>query len=213
MMHDVRRRTMTTHIHPTAEISSQAIIGDGCRIWNWVQIRAGVRVGVECVIGSGVYVDADVQIGDRCKIQNGVALYAGVALGNGVFVGPHVCFTNDMFPRAVNPDGTLKSGADWEIVKTQIEDGASIGANSTIRCGIVVGRWAMIGAGAMVTKSVPAHGLVLGNPARLAGYVGRCGHPLQIDPFDSSIGRCERCGEVVTGLGSAEPRVSTRESA
>jgi len=195
---------MALQIHPTAEVSDRAIIGDGCAIWNHVQIRAGARVGACCIIGRGVYIDAGVHIGDRCKIQNGVSIYAGVAIGSGVFVGPHVCFTNDLFPRAVNADGTLKSADDWTVTETRIEDGASIGANATIRCGVVIGRWAMIGAGSVVTKNVPAHGLVLGSPAHLVGYVGRCGHRLNFDSVDPSIGRCPTCGEVVTGLAAAK---------
>lgn len=198
-----KNRNMATRIHPTAEISAQATIGDGSQIWSNAQIRPDARIGESCVIGRNVYIDTGVQIGDRCKIQNSVSVYAGVVVGDGVFLGPHVCFTNDMFPRAVNPDGTLKSATDWEITETRVEQGASIGANSTIRCGIVIGSWAMIGAGSVVTKNVPAHGLVLGNPARLVGYVGRCGHRLRIDAADPTVGRCKTCGEIVTGLGHA----------
>ena len=112
------------------------------------------------------------------KIQNYVSVFHGVTLEDGVFVGPHVCFTNDLFPRAVNPDGTLKSGDDWKLSKTLIKEGAGLGANSTIRCGVTVGKWAIIGAGSVVTRDVPDYGLVWGNPARLHGFVSPSGEKL-----------------------------------
>ncbi len=184
---------LRTQIHPSAEIAADAQIGPGCRIWNHVQIRTGASIGAECVIGRDVYIDAGVHIGRRCKIQNGVAVYAGVTIGNGVFLGPHVCFTNDLRPRAVTPAFELKSADDWTITATFVHDGASIGANSTIRCGVSIGAWAMVGAGCVVTKDVPPHALVIGNPARLRGYVCRCGRSLRIDAH-AQIGRCDHCG-------------------
>ena len=116
-----------------------------------------------------------VAIGDNCKIQNGVSIYQGVTLEDGVFCGPHCVFTNDLRPRAINPDGTIQSSADWEVAETYVRQGVSIGANSVIVCGVEIGSWAMIGAGSVVTKDVPEHGLVYGNPARLRGFVCRCG--------------------------------------
>jgi UDP-2-acetamido-3-amino-2,3-dideoxy-glucuronate N-acetyltransferase len=119
-----------------------------------------------------------VRVGDHVKIQNGISVYHGVTLEDGVFCGPHCVFTNDKQPRAINPDGSLKSTADWIVSETLVKLGASIGAHATIVCGVTVGRWAMIGAGAVVTRNVPDYGLVYGNPARLHGFVCPCGEKL-----------------------------------
>ena len=169
---------MAFQIHPTADVSENANIGDETRIWHQAQIREGVIIGKNCIIGKGVYIDFDVSIGDNVKIQNYVSVFHGVTLEDGVFVGPHVCFTNDLLPRAVNPDGTIKTGEDWELSSTLIKRGAGLGANSTIRCGVTIGRWAIVGAGSVVTKDVPDYGLVWGNPARLYGFVDPTGKRL-----------------------------------
>jgi len=190
---------MAVRIHPTAEVSDQATIGEGTSIWHQCQIRPGVRLGQNCNIGKGVYVDAGVQIGDNVKIQNYVSVYHGVTVEDGVFIGPHVCFTNDMRPRAVNPDGSPKSADDWVLSETRIQRGAALGANSTIRCGITIGEWAMIGSGSVVTRDVPAHGLVFGNPARLRAFVCACGASLHSDhrEGDLVVARCEECDTLV----------------
>ncbi len=169
---------MTVRIHSTAEVSETARIGDGTSIWHQCQVREGARIGKNCILGRGVYVDAGVFIGDHVKIQNYVSIYHGVTIEDGVFIGPHVCFTNDLRPRAINPDGSLKAGDDWVLSLTQVKRGASLGANSTIRCGVTIGVWSMVGAGSVVTRSVPDYGLVVGNPARLRGYVCTCGEKL-----------------------------------
>ncbi len=166
----------TVFVHPTAEVESGAMIGSGSKIWHLCHIRKNATIGDDCVLGRGVFVDAGVQIGSKVKIQNYVSVFHGVTIEDGVFVGPHVCFTNDMLPRAVNPDMSLKSANDWTLAETRVCAGAAIGANSTIRCGIIIGRWAMIGAGSVVTRDVPDYGLVVGNPARLIGYVCACGN-------------------------------------
>lgn len=166
---------MIVRIHPTADVSDSAAIGAGTSIWHQAQVRDGATVGKNCIIGKGVYIDADVLIGDNVKIQNNVSIYHGVILENGVFVGPHVCFTNDLRPRAITPEGELKSADDWVVEKTIVQKGASLGANATIRCAITIGAWAMIGAGSVVTRDVPDHGLVWGNPAHLHGFVCSCG--------------------------------------
>lgn len=158
-------------IHPTAEVEAGATIGENSKIWHLCHIRRDARIGSDCVLGRGVFVDAGVQIGSGVKIQNYVSVFHGVTIEDGVFVGPHVCFTNDMFPRAVNADMSLKAADDWVLAETLVKAGAAIGANSTIVCGITIGRWAMIGAGSVVTKDVPDYALVVGNPARLIGYV------------------------------------------
>lgn len=166
-------------IHPTAEVSQDAQIGDGTQIWHQVQVREGARIGCHCILGKGVYVDREVQIGDRCKLQNGACLYHGVILEDGVFVGPSAILANDRLPRAINPDGSLKNDNDWEGGTIRICFGASLGAGAILLPGIVIGRHAMVGAGAVVARHVPDHGLVVGNPARLVGYVCRCGHRLE----------------------------------
>lgn len=158
-------------IHSSATIEDGAVIGEGTSVWQNAIVRRNAEIGSECILGYGVHIDTDVQIGNRVKIQNYVSVFHGVVIDDGVFVGPHVVFTNDKFPRAINSDGTLKSADNWEVSETFVGYGASIGANATIVCGITIGKWAMIGAGAVVTKDVPDYGLVLGNPARLVGYV------------------------------------------
>ncbi len=166
---------MGVRIHPTAEVSEKARIGEGSSVWHHAQVREEVSIGENCIIGKGVYVDAGVSIGNNVKIQNYVSVYHGLTIEDGVFIGPHVCFTNDMRPRAVNPDGSLKAADDWVLSETVVKRGAALGANSTIRCGITIGEWAMVGSGSVVTRDVPAHGLVYGNPAHLHGFVCACG--------------------------------------
>jgi len=164
--------------HPSSNISDAAQIGPGTKIWQQCQIREETTLGASCILGKGVYIDARVKIGNQVKIQNGVSIYEGVTLEDGVFCGPHCVFTNDLHPRGINPDGSLKSPDDWEITPTLVRSGASIGANAAIVCGITIGHWAMIGTGAVVTHDVPDYGLVYGNPAQLFGFVCPCGHKL-----------------------------------
>ena len=190
---------MPVRIHPTAEVSDKITIGEGSSIWHHAQVREGVTIGEKCIIGKGVYVDAGVSIGNHVKIQNYVSVYHGVTLEDGVFVGPHVCFTNDMRPRAINPDGSLKAADDWILSETRIKRGAALGANSTIRCGITIGEWAMVGSGSVVTKDVPAHGLVYGNPAQLHGFVCACGEIMQKESQTATAvtAKCPKCGRTV----------------
>ena len=160
-------------------------------------MREGASIGEMCNIGKGVFVDAHVHIGSRVKIQNHVSVFEGVTLEDGVFVGPHVCFTNDLYPRAINPDGTLKSGSDWEITPTLVKYGASIGAGAVILCGVTIGEFALVGAGSMVTRDVPPYTLVTGNPARPRGYVCRCARPFtRMREEDGTLfGWCDTCGK------------------
>lgn len=167
-------------IHPTAEVHSSVAIGAGSSIWNQCQVREGVQIGQHCILGKDVYVDFGVRLGDNVKVQNGALLYHGLKIESGVFIGPGVIFTNDKHPRAINPGGSLKTDADWVVDETTVHFGASIGAGAVILPGLVVGEFAMVGAGALVTRDVPAHGLVLGNPARLIGYVCKCGEKLTV---------------------------------
>ncbi len=166
---------MKTKIHRSADVSTKAKIGEGCNIWNDVQIRESAEVGKNCVLGKNVYIDRRVKIGDKCKIQNNVSIFEGVVLEEGVFIGPHVCFTNDKHPRAINPDGSIKKIGEWEMLKTLVKYGASVGANATILPGITIGKWALVGAGAVVTKDVPDFGIVVGTPAKLVGYTDQGG--------------------------------------
>ncbi len=156
-----------TFIHSTADVDPAAIIGEGTKVWNNVQIREKAEIGVGCIVGKSVYIDHTVLIGDRVKIQNGVSIYHGVTIEDDVFLGPHVTFTNDLYPRAFDPE--------WHVVSTLVKCGASVGANVTIVCGVELGGYSMVGAGAVVTKDVPPHALVLGNPARIVGFVSRMG--------------------------------------
>jgi len=169
--------TVSAYIHPTAEVSPQSSIGEGTSIWNWTKVREGAEIGVNVNIGQCVYIDFNTEVGDRTKIQNGVSLYHGVTIGSDVFVGPNVTFTNDLIPRAHNND--------WVVSKTNVEDGASIGANATIVCGINLGRHCMVAAGAVVTKNVPAHALVAGCPARIVDYVTITGKRLCVEDVTS----------------------------
>jgi len=186
---------MAVRIHPTSVVHEKAQIGDGTQIWLFVQIRENVRVGKDCLIGKNVYIDPDVVIGNQCKLMNNVSVYLGVTLEDAVFCGPHVCFTNDKVPRAVNPDMSAKGAEDWTVSKTLVKKGAALGANATIVCGVTIGEWAMVGSGSVVTRDVPDHALVLGNPARVAGWVCSCGKKVQIDESEGK-GVCT-CGRTL----------------
>lgn len=155
-------------IHPSASVSPTARIGQGTKVWINVQIRENAAIGENCIVSKDVYIDHAVTIGDRCKIQNSVSIYNGVKIENDVFVGPNVAFTNDRIPRAFN--------TEWKVTPTQICNGVSLGANSTIICGITVGEYAMVAAGSVVTKDVPPYTLVMGNPARAVGLIDKAGN-------------------------------------
>lgn len=157
-------------IHPTAEVSDKADIGEGTFIWNQAQVREFATIGKNCIISKDVYIDLKVSIGNNVKIQNGVSVYHGVTIEDDVFLGPHMTFTNDLYPRAfIN---------DFKLYSTLVKKGASIGANATIICGVTIGEYAMIGSGCVVTKDVPPYALVAGNPGRIIGFVDKNGKKL-----------------------------------
>lgn len=157
--------------HETAHVEAGAVIGEGTKIWHNAHVRRASQIGKNCVIGKSVFIDAEVKIGDFCKIQNFATLYHGLTVEAGVYIGPSVTFTNDKVPRAVNIDGSPKAASDWTCLNTVLKKGASIGANATVLPGVTVGEWAMVGAGSVVTKDVPAFSVVVGNPAKVVGRV------------------------------------------
>lgn len=183
---------MGIYIHPTAEVSEQAKVGDGTKIWNLAQVRENSTIGENCIISKNVYVDSGVVIGNRVKIQNNVNVYHGVTVEDDVFLGPSMTFTNDMYPRAFNQD--------WKVTDTLVKQGASIGANVTVVCGNTIGEYATVGSGSVVTKDVLPHALVVGNPARQIGWVCKCGFKLD------EKGNCKECGTRYPQCGEEEQR-------
>ncbi len=190
---------MSVRIMASADVDERATIGDGSSVWHLAQVREGAVLGENCVVGRGAYVGSGVRMGRNCKLQNYALVYEPAVLGDGVFVGPAVVFTNDHFPRAVSPDGTLKRGDDWEAVGVTVLEGASIGARSVCVAPVTVGRWALVAAGSVVTKDVPDFALVAGVPARRLRWVGHAGVPLEQDGSPSPDGegtfwRCPQTG-------------------
>lgn len=179
-------------VHETSVVDENVQIGEGTKIWHFSHVQKGASIGKNCSLGQNVNVSNNVRIGDGCKVQNNVSLYEGVELENYVFCGPSCVFTNDLTPRAKYPKGS----ANYK--KTLVKEGASIGANATVVCGHTIGKWALIGAGAVVTSNVPDHALMLGVPARQTGWACECGALLEEDL------KCKTCGrkynQTETGL-------------
>lgn len=185
-------------IHDSATVEANVNIGSDTKVWHQAQIRTRATLGDRCIIGKGVFIDFDVKIGDDCKLQNYSCVYHGVSLGRGVFVGPHVVFTNDMRPRSTDPEFGLLGDGDWEVGETHVDDGAAVGANSTILPNVRIGKWAMVGAGSVVADNVQPYSLVVGSPARHRAWLCRCGKKVNRP-------KCEKCGP----LPADHPLVNT----
>ncbi|NYT02695.1 MAG: N-acetyltransferase [Methanosarcinales archaeon] len=178
--------------HPTAVVETEDV-GAGTRIWHFAHVREGSIIGRDCNLGKSAYVDSGVQIGDNVKIQNFVSLYHGVVVEDDVFIGPSATFTNDLYPRSF-------IWSEERVSPTLVRRGASIGANSTIVCGVTIGEYAMVGAGSVVTRDVAPFTLVYGNPAEIRGYVCYCGRRLEEVEARSgptTIFKCSVCGKSV----------------
>lgn len=181
--------------HPLALVESNAI-GARTRIWAWAHVMKGARVGADCNIGEHCFIEKGAVLGDRVTVKNGVAVWEGVTAEDDVFLGPNAVLTNDLRPRS----RVIRGGP----VRTLLQKGTSVGANATVLCGLTLGRYAMIGAGAVVTRDVPPHALVVGNPGRVVGHVCRCGARLK---RRGSLASCADCGGRFTITGA---RVSTQ---
>jgi len=172
---------MTGRIAATADVADDATIGAGSSVWHLAQVREGAVLGENCVIGRGAYIGVGVHLGQNCKVQNHALVYEPAELADGVFIGPAAVLTNDTHPRAINPDGSLKSADDWQPVGVTIGTGAAIGARAVCVAPVQISEWATVAAGAVVTRDVPAHALVAGVPARQVGWVGHAGRRLEPD--------------------------------
>lgn len=170
---------MSVRVAESADVSPSASIGDGSAVWHLAQVREDAVLGAGCIVGRGAYVGTGVRMGDHCKLQNYALVYEPAILEDGVFVGPGAVFTNDHHPRAIAPDGALKTADDWQPVGVTCRTGASIGARAVCVAPVTIGRWAMVAAGAVVIRDVPDFALVAGTPARRVRWVGRAGVPLE----------------------------------
>ena len=167
------------YVDPTAIIDKPVNIGSGTKIWHFVHIMKDAQIGKECIIADYVYIGRGVKIGNKVKLENRVTVYEGVTIHDNVFIGPHVAFTNDLYPRSLNPD--------WKILPTLVKQGSSIGAGSVIVCGVTIGENALIGAGSVVTNDIPNLALAYGNPARVRGFICKCGTKLETEEENGKI--------------------------
>jgi acetyltransferase-like isoleucine patch superfamily enzyme len=178
-------------VHPSAIVESDRI-GEGTRIWAFTHVLDGASIGERCNIGDHCFVESGVRVGDDVTVKNGNALYRGVTLDDGVFVGPAVVFTNDLRPRSPRlPQVAERYEDEGWLVPTRVRTGATLGAGAILIAGVTIGRFAFVAAGALVTRDVPAHALVLGAPARLHGWVCECAEPLTLE---AGSARCDSCG-------------------
>jgi UDP-2-acetamido-3-amino-2,3-dideoxy-glucuronate N-acetyltransferase len=217
----------SARVHATADLEPNVTVGAGTSIWHRAQLRTGATIGAECVIGRDAFIDEGVVIGNRVKIQNAALVYHGVTVEDGVFIGPNAILTNDRYPRAITSTGDLAAAADWEVSPITLREGSSIGAGAVVVAGVDVGRYAMVGAGAVVTRSVTSHSLVAGNPAKRIGWVCACGERLvdaNGDPVPAEPGRyaahtelicagCRRTYTYVPDSESLEERSGPRQGA
>jgi UDP-2-acetamido-3-amino-2,3-dideoxy-glucuronate N-acetyltransferase len=217
----------SARVHATADLESDVSVGADTSIWHRAQVRTGATIGSECVIGRDVFIDEGVSIGDRVKIQNAALLYHGVTVEDGVFIGPGAILTNDRYPRAITSTGELARSDDWDVSPIIVRYGSSIGAGAVVVAGVEVGRFATVGAGGVVNRSVPNHALVAGSPARRIGWVCACGarlldangDPVQAEPgryaarTDLVCGRCGRHYAYVPDAESLEERSGPRQGA
>jgi acetyltransferase-like isoleucine patch superfamily enzyme len=185
-----------TRFATTADVHASAGIGAGTTVWHLAQIREDAVLGEDCVIGRGAYVGPGVRIGDRVKLHNQALVYGPAVLHDGVLIGPSAVLTNDVYPRAVGPDGKPKRAGDGEPLGVTVLEGASIGARAVVVAGVTVGRWALVAAGAVVTRDVPEFAVVAGSPARQINWVGRAGVPLTlVDHVSGLWWQCPQTGE------------------
>lgn len=190
----------SARIHPTADLEDGVEVGARTSVWHRAQLRTGARIGADCVIGRDAFIDEHVELGDRVKVQNAALVYHGVTIEDGVFIGPNAILTNDRHPRAETPAGTLARAEDWHVDPILISTGASIGAGAVVVAGTTIGRYALVGAGAVVTRDVPDFALVAGNPARALGWVCACGRRIgdsggaPVAPAFEGEAACTACG-------------------
>ena len=180
-------------VQASADVADDAQLGDGTSVWHLAQVREGAVLGTNCSVGRGAYVGAGVRLGNNCKLENYALVYEPAVLEDGVFIGPGVVFTNDRYPRSVSPDGRLKGGDDWVAVGVTVRHGASIGARAVCVAPVTIGRWAMVAAGAVVTKDVANYALVAGAPARQIRWVGRAG--VQLTEVGEDVWLCPHTGQ------------------
>ena len=199
----------TARVHETADLEADVSVGPRSSVWHHAQIRVGARIGAECVIGRDAFIDEGVTLGDRVKVQNLALVYHGVTVEDGVFIGPNAILTNDRYPRAITSTGDLARAADWQVSPIVLRHGCSIGAGAVVVAGTDVGRFATVGAGSVVTRSVPDHALVAGSPARRIGWVCGCGQRLvdesgtQLRAIHDGPARCPRCAATYAITGDA----------
>jgi UDP-2-acetamido-3-amino-2,3-dideoxy-glucuronate N-acetyltransferase len=177
------------YVDSTAIVDEKAVIGDGTKVWHFVHVRENAEIGRDCVLGDFVHVGRGVKIGNGVKLENRATVYEGVKIEDRVFVGPHVTFTNDLYPRSFS--------TDWKIVETLVKEGASIGAGAVVVCGVTIGEYALIGAGSVVTDDIPSHAVAYGNPAEVRGFACKCGKKLKEEEKKQKfvLMKCPVCGE------------------
>jgi UDP-2-acetamido-3-amino-2,3-dideoxy-glucuronate N-acetyltransferase len=213
----------SARVHATADIEDDVSVGPRTSIWHRAQVRTGARIGTECIIGRDAFIDEGVVLGDRVKVQNAALVYHGVTVEDGVFIGPNAILTNDRYPRAITAGGELARADDWTVSPIVLHLGCSIGAGAVIVAGVDVGRYATVGAGAVVTHPVTDHALMAGNPARRIGWVCLCGarlleasgHPVPPQPEKYGIDptlHCPRCGRRYDYIFDAD-RIQQRDEA